>query len=169
MLKARNPRSGFLDCDQIDRICAALKATETADDGRKKAGELPNVVLFAFVTGWRTAPEVLPLEWRHVDWYGRCVRLDAHTTRIDEGRVFPFTADIETVLTEQLTIHKQLATDGTICPSCFTGTARGSATSAPRGRTPARPPAVGIYSANGSALISVNTPDLAMKGSAVSL
>jgi integrase len=119
MLKERNTRRGFLDRDQIDRICAALTATETADDGRKKAGELANVVLFAFVTGWRTASEVLPLEWRHVDWHGRCVRLDAHTTKNDEGRVFPFTADIETVLTEQLKIHKKLAADGTICPFVF--------------------------------------------------
>jgi integrase len=119
MLKERNTRRGFLDRDHIDRICAALKANETADDGRKKAGELANVVLFAFVTGWRTASEVLPLEWRHVDWHGRCVRLDAHTPKNDEGRVLPFTADIETVLTEQLTIHKQLAAAGTICPFVF--------------------------------------------------
>ena len=62
MLMERNTRRGFLDRDQIDRICAALKATETADDGRKKASELANVVLFAFVTGWRTASEVLPLD-----------------------------------------------------------------------------------------------------------
>jgi hypothetical protein len=45
---------------------------------------------------------VLPLEWRHVDWQGRCVRLDAHTTKNDEGRSFPFTADIENVLTAVL-------------------------------------------------------------------
>ena len=119
MLKERNTRRGFLDRDQIDRICAALKATETADDGRKRAGELANAVRFAFVTGWRTASEVLPLEWRHVDWHGRYVRLDAHTTKNDEGRVFPFTADIETILTEQLAIHKRLAADGTICPFVF--------------------------------------------------
>ena len=37
----------------------------------------------------------------------------------DEGRVFPFTADIETSLTERLAIHKQLAAIGTICPFVF--------------------------------------------------
>jgi integrase len=105
--------------DQIDRICAALEATETAKDERKRAGALANVVRFAFATGWRTTSEVLPLEWRHVDWAGRCVRLDAHTTKNDERRVFPFTADIETILTEQLAIHKQLAATGTICPFVF--------------------------------------------------
>jgi integrase len=62
---------------------------------------------------------VLPLEWRHVDWAGRCVRLDAHTTKNDEGRSFPFTADIEKILTEQLAIHEQLKAAGTICPFVF--------------------------------------------------
>jgi integrase len=98
MLKERNTRTGFLERDQIDRICAALEATETADDTRKKTGELANVVRFAFATGWRTASEVLPLEWRHVDWHGRCVRLDPGTTKNGEGRSFPFTGDIEKVL-----------------------------------------------------------------------
>lgn len=92
-LVAEEDRLRLLRRHQIDRICAALEATEIAKDARKKAGELANVVLFAFITGWRTASEVLPLEWRHVDWAGRCVRLDAHTTKNDEGRVFPFTAD----------------------------------------------------------------------------
>jgi integrase len=119
MLKERNTRRGFLDRAQIDRICAALAVTEKAKDGRKKAGELANVVRFAFATGWRTASEVLPLEWRHVDWTGRCVRLDAHTTKNDEGRSFPFTADIEKILTEQLTIHERLKAAGTICPFVF--------------------------------------------------
>ena len=36
---ARLEGAGFLERDQIDRICAALEATETADDGRKTAGE----------------------------------------------------------------------------------------------------------------------------------
>jgi integrase len=89
MLKERNTRTGFLEQDQIDRICVALEATETADDGRKKAGELANVVRFAFATGSRTASEVLPLEWRHVDWKGRTVRLDPGTTKNGEGRSFP--------------------------------------------------------------------------------
>jgi integrase len=119
MLKERNTRRGFLERDQIDRICAALQATKDGEGGRKTAAELANVVRFAFATGWRTASEVLPLEWRNVDWTGRCVRLDAHTTKNGEGRWFPFTADIEKVLTEQLTIHEELKAKGTICPFVF--------------------------------------------------
>jgi integrase len=119
VLKERNTRTGFLERVQIDRICAALEATATADDGRKVAKELANVVRFAFATGWRTASEVLPLEWRNVDWAGRCVRLDAHTTKNGEARSFPFTADIEQVLRDQLAIHEALTKAGTVVPFVF--------------------------------------------------
>ena len=55
-------------------------------------------VKFGYAAGWRTASELLPLEWRNIDWAGRCVRLDAHTTKNGEDRSFPFTADIEAIL-----------------------------------------------------------------------
>jgi hypothetical protein len=44
MLRERNTRRGFLDRDQIDRICAALEATETAANAKQRASELANVV-----------------------------------------------------------------------------------------------------------------------------
>ena len=50
---------------------------------------------------------------------GRCVRLDAHTTKNGEARSFPFTADIETILKEQLAEHERLKAAGTICPFVF--------------------------------------------------
>jgi len=105
--------------DQIAGICTALESTETADDGRKKCGELANVVRFAYATGWRTASEVLPLEWRHVDWEGRSVRLDPHTTKNGEGRSFPFTTEIERILTAQLAIHDALKKKGTVVRFVF--------------------------------------------------
>lgn len=119
MLQERNTRRGFLERAQIDRICAVLEATKGGGDGRKAAAELANVVRFAFVTGWRTASEVLPLEWRNVDWNARCVRLDAHTTKNGEARSFPFTADVETVLRAQLAEHDRLNAGGTLCPFVF--------------------------------------------------
>lgn len=119
MLKERNTRTGFLEREQIERICAALEGTETADDGRKKAGELANVVRFAYATGWRTASEVLPLEWRNVDWEGRCVRLDPGSTKNGEGRSFPFTTDIEKVLKDQLATHEALKKVGKVVPFVF--------------------------------------------------
>ena len=62
---------------------------------------------------------MLPLEWRNVDWSGGCVRLDAHTTKNGEARVFPFTAELETILTGQLAEHERLTAAGTICPFVF--------------------------------------------------
>jgi len=80
---------------------------------------LANVVRFAYATGWRTASEVLPLEWRHVDWTGRCVRVDPGTTKNGEGRSFPFRADIEKVLKGQLAIHETLKKSGRVVPFVF--------------------------------------------------
>lgn len=107
MLQERNTRRGFLEPDQIAAICAALPE------------EVRPIVKFAYATGWRTASEVLPLEWRNVDWGGRCVRLDAHTTKNGEARSFPFTADIEMILKDQLAEHERLKAAETICPFVF--------------------------------------------------
>ena len=62
---------------------------------------------------------MLPLDWRQVDWARRCVRLDARTTKNDEGRSFPFTAEIKKNLTQQLAIYEQLKAAGTICRFVF--------------------------------------------------
>jgi integrase len=107
MLKERNTPRGFVEAAQIDAICAALPEP------------LRPVVRFAFATGWRTKSEVLPLEWRNVDWVGCCVRLNAHTTKNTEAREFPFTAQIETLLKDQLVEHERLKAAGRIVPQVF--------------------------------------------------
>ena len=107
MLQERNTRRGFLESDQIAAICTALPE------------EVRPIVKFAYATGWRTASEVLPLEWRNIDWGGRCVRLDAHTTKNGEARSFPFTTNLETILRGQLAEHERLKAAGTICPFVF--------------------------------------------------
>jgi integrase len=107
MLREQNVRRGFLESDQITAICAALPE------------EVRPIVKFAYATGWRTASEVVPLEWRNVDWAGRCVRLDPGTTKNGEGRSFPFTADIEQVLKEQLAIHEKLKKADRVVPFVF--------------------------------------------------
>jgi len=107
MLQERNTRKGFLEPDQLAAITSALPDA------------LGAVVKFAYATGWRTASEVLPLEWRNVDWVGRCVRLDAHTTKNGEPRVFPFTAEIETILKGQFAEHERLKAIDTLCPFVF--------------------------------------------------
>ncbi len=42
----------------------------------------------------RRPSKILPLEWRQVDMKNGEVRLDAGTTKNDEGRVFPFTTNL---------------------------------------------------------------------------
>jgi integrase len=80
MLQERNTRVGFFESEQLDSVLAHLPE------------EIQPVIEFAKTTGWCIASEVLPLEWRQVDMAAGEVRLDAHTTKNGEGRVFPFTA-----------------------------------------------------------------------------
>ena len=76
MLKERNVRTGFFEREQIERILAHLPSA------------IRPAVQFAHITGWRIPSEVLKLQWRHVDFEARVVRLDPHTTKNDEGRTF---------------------------------------------------------------------------------
>lgn len=74
MLKERNVRTGFFEREQIERILALWPPA------------IRPAVQFAYITGWRIPSEVLRLQWRHVDFEARVVRLDPHTTKNDEGR-----------------------------------------------------------------------------------
>lgn len=73
-------RTGFFEREQIERLLDHLPTA------------VRPVVRFAYITGWRIPSEVLTLQWRHVDFEARVVRLDPHTTKNDEGRTFPFDA-----------------------------------------------------------------------------
>jgi len=78
MLKEDNVRTGFFEPDQFAAVYARLPE------------DVQPVMQFAYLTGWRVPSEILPLEWRQVDFAGGTVRLDAGTTKNDDGRVFPF-------------------------------------------------------------------------------
>ncbi|CAN5882817.1 site-specific integrase [soil metagenome] len=107
MLKENNVRRGFFERDQFEAV-------------RDKLAEpLRPVATFAYLTGWRVGSEILPLEWRQVDWQGRTVRLDPGTTKSGEGRTYPFTADLEAVLVAQKAVHDGLRKAGVICPYVF--------------------------------------------------
>jgi hypothetical protein len=60
--------------------------------------------------------EVLTLQWRHVGFEARVVRVDPHTTRNDEGPTFPFTDALERLPETQKAEHDRLKADGVICP-----------------------------------------------------
>ena len=59
------------------------------------------VVTFAYVTGWRVPSEVLTLEWRQVDLDAGTVRLDSGQTKNGQGRLFPMTTELRTLLKAQ--------------------------------------------------------------------
>jgi integrase len=107
MLKERNVRTGFFEREQIERILVHLP------------GAIRPAVQLAYITGWRIPSEVLKLQWRHVDFEARVVRLDPHTTKNDEGRTFPFTDALERLLEAQRAEHERLKAEGVICPWVF--------------------------------------------------
>jgi integrase len=96
MLQEDNIRRGFFEREQFESMRRALP------------GPLQPVVTFAYLTGWRVISEILPLEWRQVDWDGRVVRLDPGTTKNRAGRTFPFTLDLEQLLKQQLAEHETM-------------------------------------------------------------
>jgi integrase len=107
LLREDNTRTGFFELEQFTSLMAHLPAP------------LCPVIEFAYVTGWRIASEVLPLEWRHVDFKGGEVRLDAGTTKNREGRVFPLTDDLRALLEAQHAEHVRLKRTGQIVPYVF--------------------------------------------------
>jgi len=62
LLREDNVRQGFFEREAFDSVRAHLPAA------------LRPLVTFAYLTGWRVKSEILPLEWRNVDWHGRLVR-----------------------------------------------------------------------------------------------
>ena len=107
MLKERNVRVGFFEPAQFDALVAHLPPA------------VRPVVQFAYITGWRIDSEVLPLQWRQVDFAAGEVRLDPGQTKNSEGRVFPMTTDLRALLAK-LDLEKQrLQASGIICPYVF--------------------------------------------------
>jgi integrase len=99
MLHENNIRKGFFEREQFEAV-------------RRHLPEYARpIVTFAYYTGWRIASEVLPLEWRQVDFDAGAVRLDPGTTKNEEGRVFVFGLidELRRVLEEQRDSAKALA------------------------------------------------------------
>ena len=107
MLREDNVRVGFFEREQFESTLANLPA------------EIQPIIEFAYITGWRIASEVLPLEWRRVDFAGGEVRLDPGTTKNRDGRVFPMTRELRRVLETQHAEHLRLKQAGVIVPWVF--------------------------------------------------
>ncbi len=107
LLREDNTRTGFFEPDQIASVLAHLPDA------------LRPVIEFAYITGWRVASEILPLEWRQIDFREGEIRLDPGTTKNREGRVFPMTDDLRALLWAQHAEHLRWQRAGEICPWVF--------------------------------------------------
>lgn len=107
MLNENNVRKGFFERTAFDSLLNHL------DD------DLKPVFRFAYVTGWRVASEIFPMQWSQVDFEAAVVRLEPGTTKNDEGRTFPFTAELRDVLEQQRAGNRDLKKRGIICPWVF--------------------------------------------------
>jgi len=119
MLREDNVRSGFFEPAQFAAVRAQLRT------GRRTKREAPDeplqrLITFAYITGWRTHSEALPLHWRQIDFDAGTVRLDAGTTKNGEGRVFPFTHELRALLLALRDYTRQIERErGVICPWVF--------------------------------------------------
>ena len=108
LLPEHNARSGFFEPHQFTALLRQLSEA------------LKPMVTFAYNTGWRIPSEVLPLEWRQVDFAGGQVRLDPGTTKERFGRVFPFTTELRALLEEQRSYTDRTQTEkGIVVPWVF--------------------------------------------------
>ncbi len=90
-IRVRNTRTGFFEQADFEAVLNELPT------------HLRAPMRFGYLTGWRVRSEVLPLTWAQVDFQAGTVRLEVHSTKNDEGRVFPFAAlpELEQLLEEQ--------------------------------------------------------------------
>lgn len=110
MLQEKNVRTGFFERDQFEAVCGNLSAPLRA------------VATFAYWTGWRIRSEVLPLQWRQVDWTAGTITLDAGTTKNGEARTFVFAGldDLRRLLEQQRQHTDAVQRDGgVIVPFVF--------------------------------------------------
>jgi integrase len=78
LLREHNVRTGFFERHQFESVRRHLPEYARS------------IVTFAYYTGWRIDSEVLPLQWRQIDFVSGTVRLDPGSTKNEEGRVFMF-------------------------------------------------------------------------------
>jgi integrase len=92
LLREDNVRRGFFEKGEFDAVRSRLSP------------DLADFVSFLYTTGWRWRSEVARLRWENVAFDAGEVRLDPGTTKTGEGRVFPFTAELRTLLARRRAI-----------------------------------------------------------------
>ena len=89
MLHVDNARKGFFELEQHRAVLAHLP------------DHLKPVASIAYITGWRAKSELLTRQWRHVDFTNGWLRLDPGESKNADGRNFPFTPELRTILEAQ--------------------------------------------------------------------
>jgi integrase len=114
MLKENNTRCGFFEREQFEAVRAHLP------------GYAQPAATFAYLTGWRLKAEILPLQWRQVDFKAGIVTLDVGSTKNRDGRTFPMIPELRALLEAQRaatdTLQKKIRA---IVPCVFHRTKRG--------------------------------------------
>jgi integrase len=115
------PREGFFEREQYESV------------RRRLGADLQVAVTIAYTYGWRMQSEVLPLERRQLDVETGTLRLDAGTTKNDEGRVVYLTPELKVMLAAQVervdALQRRL---GRIIPYLFPHAGRGTRAGKPR-------------------------------------
>lgn len=107
MLRENNVRTGFFEREQFDSLCKHFPEDVEA------------MLRFAYITGWRIRSEIRFLQWPQVDFQAGRVRLEPGTTKNDQAREFPFTAELRALLEFQKAKADALKRKGIICPYVF--------------------------------------------------
>jgi integrase len=109
LLREDNVRRGFFEPDEFVAV------------RRRLPRDLADFVSFLYTTGWRWRSEAARLRWANVSLAAGEVRLDPGTTKTGEGRVFPFTAELYTLLERRRAVTRQRERElGRAIPYVFT-------------------------------------------------
>jgi integrase len=96
MLHVENVRKGFFEPEQYRAVVKHLPEY------------LRPLAAIAYITGWRAMSELLSRQWRHVDLAKGWLRLDPGESKNGDGREFPFTPDMRSVLEAQREIVRTI-------------------------------------------------------------
>lgn len=109
LLKENNVRTGFFEREQFEAVRRLLPEYARP------------IVTFAYYTGWRIDSEVLSLQWRQVDEAAGMIRLDAGTTKNEEGRVFVYGLidELKRLIDAQRASSKSLRANDRLVPWVF--------------------------------------------------
>jgi len=109
LLREDNVRRGFFEAAEFQAVRSRLPS------------DLADFVSFLHITGWRWRSEAARLRWTSIAFDAGEVRLDPGTTKTGEGRVFPFTADLRTLLERRRAVGRARERElGRLIPHVFT-------------------------------------------------